>query len=55
LSRKPCKSREWRWKMPFKSKKQKYWMKHNQPGRYREWKRKYGEKVVSKRKYRKKC
>jgi len=31
--------------MPFKSKKQKTWMKINKPKIYRKWKSKYGGKV----------
>lgn len=31
--------------MPFKSKKQREWMKINKPKLYRKWKRKYGTKV----------
>jgi len=31
--------------MPFKSKKQRDWMKINRPDLYRKWKKKYGTKV----------
>jgi len=31
--------------MPFKSKKQRDWMKINKPGMYKKWKKKYGKKV----------
>ena len=31
--------------MPFKSKKQREWMKINKPKLYKKWKKKYGKKV----------
>jgi len=31
--------------MPFKSKKQREYLKINEPGIYRKWKRKYGTKI----------
>lgn len=33
--------------MPFKSKKQREWMKIHKPGLYRSWKKKYGTKIRS--------
>lgn len=31
--------------MPFKSKKQKIWLKINKPKIYKKWKKKYGTKI----------
>ena len=38
--------------MPFKSKKQRDWMKINRPDLYRKWKKKYGEGVRKSRRKR---
>jgi len=31
--------------MPFKSKKQRAWMKKNRPSLYKKWRKKYGTKI----------
>jgi len=39
--------------MPFNSKKQKTWLAINKPSLYKKWKKKYGTKIVPKKKGRK--
>ena len=39
--------------MPFRSKKQRIWLAINEPKIYKKWKKKYGTKVVPKKKRRK--
>jgi len=36
--------------MPFKSAKQRTWMKINKPKMYKQWKKKYGSKVKTRQK-----
>jgi len=36
--------------MPFRSKKQRAWMQINKPKLYKKWKKKYGSKIVKKKK-----